>query len=122
MSGLLVWMTANAPDGAGPSHPRMTTSELGPYGVDVQALCPGGTRTEFQRVAGLDIGRLGPLAGVVFGSPASVVATSLRNLGRRVTVIPGLVNKLTVVALKLLPRGVARWILGLTMNRLSANH
>ena len=96
-------------------------SELGPYGVDVQALCPGGTRTEFQRVAGLDIGRLGPLAGVVFGSPASVVATSLRNLGRRVTVIPGLVNKLTVVALKLLPRGVARWILGLTMNRLSAN-
>jgi hypothetical protein len=96
-------------------------SELRPHGVDVQALCPGGTRTEFQRVAGLDTQRLGPLARLVFASPATVVAASLRNLGRRVTVVPGLLNKLTVTALRLLPRGLARWILGSTMDRLSVN-
>jgi short-subunit dehydrogenase len=96
-------------------------SELAPYGVDVQALCPGGTRTEFQLVAGLDMRRFGPLAGLVFASPATVVAASLRSLGRRVTVIPGFFNKLTVTTFKLLPRSLARWILGMTMGRLAGS-
>lgn len=96
-------------------------SELSPYGVDVQALCPGGTRTEFQRVAGLDPRRFGPLAALIFASPKSVVAASLRNLGRRVTVIPGFMNKLTVMTLKLLPRGLARWMLGMAMEWLAAS-
>lgn len=95
-------------------------SELAPYGVDVQALCPGGTRTEFQQVAGLDTRRFGPFAGLIFASPAAVVAASLRSLGRRVTVVPGFVNKLTVTLLKLLPRTMARWMFGMTMDRLAA--
>lgn len=94
--------------------------ELAAYGVDVQALCPGGTLTEFQSVAGLDPKRLGPLRGLVFATPAFVVATSLRALGRRVTVVPGFVNKIFVGSMRLLPRFVSRWFLGLLMRRFSA--
>jgi hypothetical protein len=96
--------------------------ELRPYGVDVQALCPGGTLTEFQQVAGLDTRKFGPFARLLFASPASVVSTSLRTLGRRVTVIPGVLNKLTVLTMRLLPRRLSTWILGSILNRLAAGH
>jgi short-subunit dehydrogenase len=55
-------------------------------------------------------------------SPTAVVATSLRALGRRVTVVPGLLNKLTVVSMKLSPRRLAAWLLGAIMRRFSASH
>lgn len=97
-------------------------SELKPHGVDVQALCPGGTLTEFQQVAGLDTRRFGPLARLIFSSPTTVVTTSLRALGGRVTVVPGLLNKLTVLALRLLPRRVAIGMLSMTMDRLASRH
>ncbi len=94
--------------------------ELRPYGVDVQALCPGGTLTEFQRVAGLDTQNFGPFARLMFATPASVVATSLRALGGRVTVIPGFLNKLMVLTMRLVPRRVSAWILGSVMSRFAA--
>lgn len=94
--------------------------ELRPYGVDVQALCPGGTLTEFQRVAGLDAGRLGPMSRWVFATPTSVVVASLKNLGRRVTVVPGVLNKLMVLMVKLLPRRWAVRMLGSTIDRVTA--
>jgi short-subunit dehydrogenase len=94
--------------------------ELRPYGVDVQALCPGGTLTEFQQVAGLDPRGLGPFARLAFASPTSVVVASLKNLGRRVTVVPGFLNKLMVFTMKILPRRWAIRILGATMDRISA--
>lgn len=94
--------------------------ELRPHGIDVQALCPGGTLTEFQRVAGLDVRNLGPLARVIFASPSSVVAKSLRALGRRVTVIPGVLNTLLVLTMRFLPRRFAIWLYGVTMDRLAA--
>jgi short-subunit dehydrogenase len=59
---------------------------------------------------------------MVFMSPTAVVATSLRALGRRVTVVPGLLNKLTVVSMKLSPRRLAAWLLGAIMRRFSASH
>jgi uncharacterized protein len=96
--------------------------ELRPYGVDVQALCPGGTLTEFQRVAGLDPRNFGPLAKLVFTSPTFVVSTSLRALGHRVTVVPGILNKLTVLTMRLVPRRVSTWILGVIMDRFAAVH
>jgi hypothetical protein len=91
--------------------------ELRPYGVDVQALCPGGTLTEFHQVAGLDPGKLGPLAPLVYVSATSVVATSLRTLGRRVTVTPGILNKLMVLAMRLTPRRLSTWVFGSLVNR-----
>ena len=94
--------------------------ELRSYGVDVQALCPGGILTEFYQVAGLDPRKLGPLAPLVFVRPASVVAASLGTLGRRVTVIPGVLNKLMVLAMRLLPRRVSTWIFGSLIDRFAA--
>jgi short-subunit dehydrogenase len=96
--------------------------ELRPYGVDVQALCPGGTVTEFQQVAGLDMRKFGPLTRLMFATPKSVVATSLRTLGRRVTVIPGILNKLMVLTMRLVPRRVSTWILGSVMDRFAASN
>jgi short-subunit dehydrogenase len=95
--------------------------ELRPYGVDVQALCPGGTLSEFQHVAGLDTRKFGPFARLMFMSPASVVAASLRALGHRVTLVPGVLNKLTVLCMKFLPRRLVTWVLGTLMQRFSAN-
>ncbi len=97
-------------------------SELAPYGVDVQALCPGGTRTEFQQVAGLEPRRFGPFAALIFSSPSHVVRASMKKMGRRVTVIPGVVNKLTVIAMTLLPRWLSRRMFGMVMDRFSASH
>jgi len=94
--------------------------ELRPYGVDVQALCPGGTVSEFQQIAGLDTRNFGPLARLMFASPAFVVSTSLKGLGRRVTVVPGILNKLTVLMMRLVPRRVSTWILGSIMGRFAA--
>jgi len=94
--------------------------ELRPYGVDVQALCPGATLTEFQRVAGLDARNFGPLARLMFATPASVVRTSLRALGGRVTVIPGILNKLAVLMMRLMPRRVSTWLFGSMVNRFAA--
>ncbi len=94
--------------------------ELRPYGVDVQALCPGATLTEFQRVAGLDARNFGPLARLMFATPASVVRTSLRALGGRVTVIPGIFNKLAVLTMRLMPRRVSTWLFGSMVDRVTA--
>lgn len=97
-------------------------SELKPYGVDVQVLCPGPTLSEFQEVAGLDRRKVGPFERWVFVSPSSVVLSSLRALGKRVTVIPGLSNKLAVFMMRLLPRRLSRWILGTAIEQLAENH
>lgn len=96
--------------------------ELRSYGVDVQALCPGGTISEFQQVAGFDPRNFGPLARLIFASPTAVVATSLQTLGGRVTVVPGFLNKLMAFTMSLLPRRVATRFLGLLMERLSVGH
>lgn len=97
-------------------------SELRGDGVDVQALCPGGTLTEFQGVAGLDAGRLGPLRRLVFATPSDVVATSLRALGGRVIVIHGLQNRLLVWSMRLMPRRLATWLFGSVLRRISARN
>lgn len=96
-------------------------AELAVYGVDVQALCPGGTYTEFQAVAGLDPHNLGPLRRLMFTSPTAVVTASLTSLGRRVTVVPGWLNRLLVFSMRLAPRRVARWLFGALMERFSAS-
>lgn len=96
-------------------------AELAPYGVDVQALCPGRTHTEFQRVAGIDARRLGPLSRFLFASAPSVVRTSLGKLGKRVTVVPGFLNALNVFMMRLLPRWLSRRLSGSAVRRLAAN-
>ena len=68
-------------------------------GVDSFALAPGFTRTEFYRVA--HIKDAGPFREA---TPEAVVATCLRNLGRRPSVVHGLLNKILTFSVRLLPR------------------
>ncbi len=75
--------------------------ELKGKGVDVLALCPGGTRTEFSKVAGIKSG------GV---EPVGVVELALKSLGKKSSVIPGLGNNLIPVLNRLLPR---QWLTNL---------
>ncbi len=79
--------------------------EVEEYGVRVQALCPGYTRTEFQKASGV------PSKGIpdfLWLSPEAVVAQSLHDLEvGRVVSIPGWQYRLWVGLERLLPRS---WI------------
>jgi uncharacterized protein len=78
-------------------------AELAGTGVQVQALCPGFTRTEFHQ-------RIGPAAGDhpawMWLTADGVVGASLAQLDRRgpVICVPGLHYKLLVTVVRLLPR------------------
>lgn len=74
-------------------------------GVRVSALCPGPTATEFFEVAGSPNGRLAKMAT----DPKAVVAAGLSGLARgRPITVPGLMNKMTSQAGRILPRAVLR--------------
>lgn len=68
--------------------------ELKPKGIDVLALCPGSTNTNFHEAAGMKAGGL---------SAKQVVDTALKNLGKRPSVIVGTTNNWLVFFLTILP-------------------
>jgi short-subunit dehydrogenase len=84
--------------------------ELAGSGVQVQALCPGFTRSEFHRRMGSDEGRTRPAS--MWLSAESVVRASLAQLDRHgpVLCIPGLRYRLIVAATRLLPRRLIGWL------------
>lgn len=69
--------------------------ELKPQGVDVLALCPGTTRTEF-----LDVAEIDPFLPM---DVDEVVAAGLAQLGRRRRVIPGRLYRAGIFATRFLP-------------------
>ena len=74
--------------------------ELRGKGIDVQALCPGVTETGFGKKSGIkkrtkSFGRM---------QKEPVITESLQKLGRKQTVIPGVMNKVTYALTKILPR------------------
>jgi short-subunit dehydrogenase len=71
-------------------------AELTERGTDVLVVAPGDTRTEFQEVAGEQSTR--------WSRVDDVVAASLEALGRDSRVVPGLENRLGVLAARFLPR------------------
>ena len=78
-------------------------NELAGTGVDVTALCPGPTETEFQKQAGLEQTRL--FTGPLVMDARAVALAGYRGMlrGKRV-VVPGLMNKAMVQSLRLSPR------------------
>lgn len=72
--------------------------------IEVSALCPGATKTEFAEVAGMSDSLLFKLRVM---DKKYVVSCALKNRDRAI-VIPGLMNKIGVVAVKLLPRFISR--------------
>jgi short-subunit dehydrogenase len=79
-------------------------AELRGDGVDVLALAPGTTRTEFLDVAGLR-----DFMGM---DAKSVVSQALDHLGRSDVFVPGLFYRGGVLALRFLPRAVNRAVFG----------
>lgn len=79
--------------------------ELRGTGIDVQALCPGPTQSEFSAVAGSP--NRGPLGKK---TAREVVALSLARLGGGPVVVPGWRNNALVVLLRMLP---ASWMVSI---------
>ncbi|MFJ8692429.1 SDR family NAD(P)-dependent oxidoreductase [Streptomyces roseolilacinus] len=79
--------------------------DLAPHGVKVVAVCPGFTRTEFQRRAGMDVSGLPEWAWL---EPDRVVADALKDLARgRPVSIAGRRYRAYAFAVRHLPRTVA---------------
>lgn len=80
--------------------------ELRDTGVRVQVLCPGFTRTEFQKRAGMDTSNL---PDFTLMTPEAVVDESLAALQSGTLVcVPGLYYRSLVAATSVLPRGLLR--------------
>jgi short-subunit dehydrogenase len=83
-------------------------NELEGSGVQVQALCPGLTATEFQQRAGTDKVAFNKTGAA---TPDEVVAASLHGLDRgRLRVVVGFQNRLTIAAQRFLPQALVRTI------------
>lgn len=78
--------------------------ELKEQDIQVSALCPGATKTEFASVANMSESLLFTLRSM---TKEPVVRVSLRNSNKAV-VIPGLLNKITALFSQLAPRSWAR--------------
>jgi short-subunit dehydrogenase len=86
--------------------------ELKNDGVEVLALCPGVTQTEFHELAGSP-----PVAAMAAGP---VVRAALRKLGKKPVTVPGWHNRMLVGLLKITPRRLHTFFAGRTMQRLLA--
>lgn len=88
--------------------------ELAPAGVQVQALCPGPTRTDFGRRAGFD----GHVSSALAHDVDRVVATSFRALRRgRVVAVPGVINGVVAWVARRLPLRLAAVVAERTLRR-----
>lgn len=89
--------------------------ELAGHGIDVVALCPGPTRTEFFDVAKVDESKWPAMARATIMDADDVVAAGIAGLGRHSVVVPGLSNKLLVSGSRLMPRGLNARLAGRVM-------
>ncbi len=84
-------------------------------GVAVTCLCPGPVRTEFQKVAGVDDGRV---PSMVWTSPDKVVDSAFAALrSTRAVVVPGAFNRLAAMSVRFTPRFLTRRIAGSMFKR-----
>lgn len=90
------------------SFSEALADELRDSGVMVSVLCPGPTRSSFQRSAGMNASKLFRF-GVMDASEVAV--TAYRGFKRgKTTIVPGFSNKLSVFGVRLLPRKLAPMI------------
>lgn len=83
--------------------------EAKPFGVHVTALCPGLTKTEFQRVSNTQQ-YADKFPGYAWTSPDHVAETGLRDVAANKAVsIPGLQYQAMSAITNSLPRGLRRW-------------
>ncbi len=77
--------------------------ELQDSGVHVLCVCPGVTRTEFQDRAGVETGHV---PGFLQQTAAEVADEAVRAVGRGPVVVNGVLNRMTLGAVKFVPRSV----------------
>ena len=83
--------------------------EAKPAGVHVTALCPGLTKTEFQRVSNTQQ-YADQFPGYAWTSPTQVAETGLRDVAaNRAVSIPGVQYQAMAAITNSLPRGLRRW-------------
>jgi short-subunit dehydrogenase len=82
-------------------------AEMKEHNVDVLALCPGFTRTEFAEFA-----KLNDLMAMDAGP---VVKTALNKLGKARVAVPGIMNKLNIFTTRLQPRFLNTLIFGMVV-------
>ncbi|MEW6702127.1 MAG: SDR family oxidoreductase [Bacteroidota bacterium] len=85
--------------------------ELKKYNIDVLSLNPGGTSTEFQRVASSSSGPMPRTA-------QQVVNTAMKALGRKPSVVDGFYNKVLVVSSRLISRKLTLLVAGYITRKL----
>lgn len=79
--------------------------ELRHLGVNVTALCPGPTKTDFFNKAGMS-------NSILLKSPQAMNATQVARIGykglmkRKAVIIPGIINKLMTFSIRLMPRNI----------------
>lgn len=79
--------------------------ELRGSGVFVSVLCPGPTRTEFHARAGMKHTRVGTMAFMSADDVAKAGITQM--LQHKTVIIPGFLNKVAAIGVRLLPMGLA---------------
>ena len=90
--------------------------EVRSSGVRVSCLCPGFTHTGFQATSGM---YGSSLPDVVWQTASQVAEAAWSGLERnQAVVVPGVVNKATVVGVRLLPRSIVRKVSGYVAKRL----
>jgi short-subunit dehydrogenase len=90
-------------------------AELKPRGVRVTVLCPGPVPTEFAARAGVS-GNLAP--AIISLSPERVAEAGYRGLMQgRPVVVPGLLNKVIIALIRLMPRGLLLGLVGARQSR-----
>lgn len=82
--------------------------ELKPHNIDVLALCPGTTRTEFANYQGF-------LAKILVMNPDDVVRGALKSVGKKTIHIAGVMNRVIVFSFRFMPRRLAAKVFGKTV-------
>ncbi len=101
------------------SFSEALVEELRGSGVSVTVLCPGPTRTEFQTVAHMESARLFRLPGVMDAAAVARAGYAGLMAGKRM-VVPGLVNRLTPLVIRLSPRGMVARVVRLFQEKVRA--
>jgi short-subunit dehydrogenase len=89
--------------------------ELRGSGVTVTTLCPGGTKTEFETKA-IRNGSSKPKSGGMEAKKVARIAYRAFMRGKRI-VVPGLLNKMQVFAIRFLPRAIIAKLTGRMMSK-----
>ena len=109
-----VWASYAASKGYDLLLAEALAAELKPHNIDVLALCPGSTRTEFADYQGF-------WARLLVMDADEVVRGALQNMGRRTVHIAGLMNRLIVFSFRFIPRRLAAGIFGKIVRDMAGN-